>query len=144
MINVLKYCAHYVTTVFPEEVFSTFSFLRNMFSNEFILCPNATVQVRGHFVDNRAERIWILNFIYFTHICDFKDFEEACFLLEKTGVLQVTQQEVLVTHRGHRTMAFLSRMLVPFIQGYQVRDGLYIKCHRNSPACVFDQNDLLS
>lgn len=75
-----------------QEVFSTFSFLRNMFSNEFILCPNATVQ----------------------------DFEEACFLLEKTGVLQVTQQEVLVTHRGHRTMAFLSRMLVPFIQGYQV------------------------
>lgn len=75
-----------------QEIFNTFSFLRNMFANEFILCPNATVQ----------------------------DFEEACFLLVKTGVLQLNQQEIVVTHRGHRTMGFLSRMLLPFIQGYQV------------------------
>ncbi|XP_023285847.1 dihydroxyacetone phosphate acyltransferase [Seriola lalandi dorsalis] len=75
-----------------QEVFNSFSFLRNMFSNEFILCPGATVQ----------------------------DFEEACFLLVKTGALQVTQQEVLVTERGHRTLVFLTSMLDPFLQGYQV------------------------
>ncbi|KAF3703056.1 Dihydroxyacetone phosphate acyltransferase [Channa argus] len=75
-----------------QEVFNSFSFLRNMFSNEFILCPGATVQ----------------------------DFEEACYLLVKTGALQVTQQEFLVTERGHRTVAFLASMLDPFLQGYQV------------------------
>lgn len=75
-----------------QEVFNSFSFLRNMFSNEFILCPGATVQ----------------------------DFEEACYLLVKTGALQVTQQEILVTERGHRTLAFLTSMLDPFLQGYQV------------------------
>lgn len=75
-----------------QEVYNTFSFLRNMFSNEFILCPGATVQ----------------------------DFEEACYLLVKTGVLQVSQQEVLVTDRGHKTLTFLTNMLDPFQQGYQV------------------------
>uniref|UniRef100_A0A8D2ZQY1 Glyceronephosphate O-acyltransferase n=1 Tax=Scophthalmus maximus TaxID=52904 RepID=A0A8D2ZQY1_SCOMX len=75
------------------DIFNSFSFLRNMFSNEFILCPGATVQ----------------------------DFEEACFLLVKTGALQVSQQEVVVTERGHRTLAFLTSVLDPFLQGYQVR-----------------------
>ncbi|XP_062267244.1 dihydroxyacetone phosphate acyltransferase-like [Platichthys flesus] len=75
-----------------QEVFNSFSFLRNMFSNEFILCPGATVQ----------------------------DFEDACFLLVKTGALQVSQQEVVVTETGHRTLAFLTSMLDPFLQGYQV------------------------
>uniref|UniRef100_A0A4W6ENM0 Glyceronephosphate O-acyltransferase n=1 Tax=Lates calcarifer TaxID=8187 RepID=A0A4W6ENM0_LATCA len=43
-----------------QEVFNSFSFLRNMFSNEFILCPGATVQVR--------------NIIYFMFIlCDHTD-----------------------------------------------------------------------
>ncbi|KAG7234262.1 hypothetical protein INR49_005251 [Caranx melampygus] len=65
-----------------NEVFNSFSFLRNMFSNEFILCPGATVQ--------------------------------------KTGALQVSQQEVLVTERGHRTLSFLTNMLDPFLQGYQL------------------------
>ncbi|KAF7666496.1 hypothetical protein LDENG_00105360 [Lucifuga dentata] len=75
-----------------QEVYNTFSFLRNMFSNEFILRPGATVQ----------------------------DFEEACYLLVKTGALQVSQQEVLVTDRGHNTLTFLTSMLDPFLQGYQV------------------------
>ncbi|XP_068433191.1 dihydroxyacetone phosphate acyltransferase isoform X2 [Clinocottus analis] len=75
-----------------QEVFNSFSFLRNMFSNEFILCPGATVE----------------------------DFEEASFLLVKTGALQVTQQEVVVTEGGRRTLAFLVSMLDPFLQGYQV------------------------
>ncbi|XP_029281768.1 dihydroxyacetone phosphate acyltransferase [Cottoperca gobio] len=83
---------HTASSCQKQEVFNSFSFLRNMFSNEFILCPGATVQ----------------------------DFEEACYLLGKTGALQVTQQEVLVTEGGHRTLAFLSNMLDPFLQGYQV------------------------
>ncbi|XP_041831169.1 dihydroxyacetone phosphate acyltransferase [Melanotaenia boesemani] len=75
-----------------HDVYNSFSFLRNMFSNEFILCPGAAVQ----------------------------DFEEACYLLAKSKVLQINQQEILVTERGHRTLAFLSSMLDPFLQGYQV------------------------
>ncbi|XP_061756778.1 dihydroxyacetone phosphate acyltransferase [Nerophis ophidion] len=75
-----------------QDVFNTFHFLRNVFSNEFILCPGATVQ----------------------------DFEEACYLLEKTGVLQVAQQEVIVMERGQKTLSFLTGMLEPFLQGYQV------------------------
>uniref|UniRef100_A0A8C6UKR8 Glyceronephosphate O-acyltransferase n=1 Tax=Neogobius melanostomus TaxID=47308 RepID=A0A8C6UKR8_9GOBI len=88
----LATAVHTAATNNKQEVYNTFSFLRNLFANEFILCPNATVQ----------------------------DFEEACFLLEKTGVVQLNEQEIIVTHRGHRTMGFLSRMLLPFIQGYQV------------------------
>ncbi|XP_071762948.1 dihydroxyacetone phosphate acyltransferase isoform X1 [Centroberyx gerrardi] len=83
---------HTASSAKKEEVYNSFSFLRNMFSNEFILCPGATVQ----------------------------DFEEACYLLVKTGVLQVSQQEVLVTDRGHKTLAFLTAILDPFLQGYQV------------------------
>ncbi|XP_039873987.1 dihydroxyacetone phosphate acyltransferase isoform X1 [Simochromis diagramma] len=75
-----------------QDIYNGFSFLRNMFSNEFILCPGATVQ----------------------------DFEEACYLLVKTGALQINQQEVLITERGHRTLAFLTSVLDPFLQGYQV------------------------
>lgn len=75
-----------------QEVFNSFSFLRNMFYNEFILSPGATVE----------------------------DFEEACYLLMKTGALQVSQQEILVTESGQRTVAFLTNMLDPFLQGYQV------------------------
>uniref|UniRef100_A0A8C9YB29 Glyceronephosphate O-acyltransferase n=1 Tax=Sander lucioperca TaxID=283035 RepID=A0A8C9YB29_SANLU len=88
----LALAIHTASSNQKQEVFNSFSFLRNMFSNEFILCPGATVQ----------------------------DFEEACYLLVKTGALQFTQQEVLVTERGHRTLAFLSTMLDPFLQGYQV------------------------
>ncbi|XP_076611927.1 dihydroxyacetone phosphate acyltransferase [Chaetodon auriga] len=83
---------HAASSTLKQEVFNSFSFLRNMFSNEFILCPGATVQ----------------------------DFEEACYLLVKTGALQVTQQELLVTDRGRRTVAFLTSMMDPFLQGYQV------------------------
>ncbi|XP_070781879.1 dihydroxyacetone phosphate acyltransferase [Enoplosus armatus] len=83
---------HAASSSSKQEVFNSFSFLRNVFSNEFILCPGATVQ----------------------------DFEEACYLLGKTGALQVAQQEVLVTERGHRTLAFLTSMLDPFLQGYQL------------------------
>ncbi|AWP20342.1 putative dihydroxyacetone phosphate acyltransferase [Scophthalmus maximus] len=91
----LASAVHAASSSGKQEIFNSFSFLRNMFSNEFILCPGATVQ----------------------------DFEEACFLLVKTGALQVSQQEVVevvVTERGHRTLAFLTSVLDPFLQGYQV------------------------
>ncbi|XP_076011188.1 dihydroxyacetone phosphate acyltransferase isoform X2 [Genypterus blacodes] len=92
-----------------QEVYNTFSFLRNMFSNEFILCPGATVQ----------------------------DFEEACYLLEKTRVLHVTEQEVQVTDGGHKTLAFLTRVLDPFLQGYQV--VCRYLCEENSEALTEKQ-----
>ncbi|XP_034436007.1 dihydroxyacetone phosphate acyltransferase isoform X2 [Hippoglossus hippoglossus] len=88
----LASAVHAASSNNKQEVFNSFSFLRNMLSNEFILCPGATVQ----------------------------DFEDACFLLVKTGALQVSQQEVVVTERGHRTLAFLTSVLDPFLQGYQV------------------------
>ncbi|XP_035473680.2 dihydroxyacetone phosphate acyltransferase isoform X2 [Scophthalmus maximus] len=88
----LASAVHAASSSGKQEIFNSFSFLRNMFSNEFILCPGATVQ----------------------------DFEEACFLLVKTGALHVSQQEVVVTERGHRTLAFLTSVLDPFLQGYQV------------------------
>ncbi|KAK0138648.1 Dihydroxyacetone phosphate acyltransferase [Merluccius polli] len=75
-----------------DEVFNTFSFLRNMLANEFILCPGAAVQ----------------------------DFEEACQQLVKSGALQVSQQQVKATDGGQPTLAFLMAMLDPFLQGYQV------------------------
>ncbi|KAM9704498.1 dihydroxyacetone phosphate acyltransferase [Menidia menidia] len=75
-----------------QDVFNSFTFLRNVFSNEFILCPGAAVQ----------------------------DFEEACYLLGKNGALQAGQQDILVTERGRRTLAFLAKLLDPFLQGYQV------------------------
>ncbi|XP_056150529.1 dihydroxyacetone phosphate acyltransferase isoform X2 [Lampris incognitus] len=80
------------TSTKKEDVYNSFSFLRNVFSSEFILCPGAAVQ----------------------------DFEEASHLLVKTGALQVSQQEVLVTERGRRTLTFLIGMMDPFLQGYQV------------------------
>uniref|UniRef100_A0A1A7WZZ6 Glyceronephosphate O-acyltransferase n=3 Tax=Iconisemion striatum TaxID=60296 RepID=A0A1A7WZZ6_9TELE len=75
-----------------QEVYNSFSFLWNMFSNEFILCPGAAVQ----------------------------DFEEACYLLVKSGALQINQQEILVTERGRRTLTFLANILEPFLEGYQM------------------------
>uniref|UniRef100_A0A672N4C0 Glyceronephosphate O-acyltransferase n=1 Tax=Sinocyclocheilus grahami TaxID=75366 RepID=A0A672N4C0_SINGR len=75
-----------------DDVYNCFNFLRNMFSNEFILCPGDSVQ----------------------------DFEEACYLLMKRGVLQVLEHEIVMSASGHSTLAFLSSVLDPFLQGYQV------------------------
>uniref|UniRef100_A0A4W6D1M6 Glyceronephosphate O-acyltransferase n=1 Tax=Lates calcarifer TaxID=8187 RepID=A0A4W6D1M6_LATCA len=66
-----------------QEVFNSFSFLRNMFSNEFILCPGTYCM------------------LFTSHWC-------------------CVSQDVLVTERGHRTLVFLTSMLDPFLQGYQV------------------------
>ncbi|KAK5618109.1 hypothetical protein CRENBAI_022130 [Crenichthys baileyi] len=90
--SLLASAIHYASVNKKQEIFNTFSFLRNMFSNEFILRPGAEVQ----------------------------DFEDACYLLVKSGTLQINQQEVLVTERGQRTLAFLTNILDPFVQGYQM------------------------
>lgn len=75
-----------------DDIYNCFSFLRNMFSNEFILCPGDSVQ----------------------------DFEEACYLLMKRGVLQVLEHEIVMSASGHSTLTFLCAALDPFLQGYQV------------------------
>lgn len=108
----------------PEEVFNAFSFLWNMLSNEFILSPGATVQVRNWNPKWGGEKKthWPIRLHEFRYVTGFmQDFEEACYLLGKTGALQVTQHEVLVADRGHRTLTFFTNMLDPFLQGYQVR-----------------------
>lgn len=38
-----------------EEIFNSFSFLWNLFSNEFLLCPGATVQVSSRFIYSKQE-----------------------------------------------------------------------------------------
>uniref|UniRef100_A0A8C1E9X6 Glyceronephosphate O-acyltransferase n=1 Tax=Cyprinus carpio carpio TaxID=630221 RepID=A0A8C1E9X6_CYPCA len=73
-----------------DDVYNGFNFLRKVFSNEFILCPGDS------------------------------DFEEACYLLMKRGVLQVLEHEIVMSASGHSTLAFLSSVLDPFLQGYQV------------------------
>ncbi|KAG5846616.1 hypothetical protein ANANG_G00116870 [Anguilla anguilla] len=75
-----------------DDVYSSFLYLRNVFSNEFILCPGAAVQ----------------------------DFEEGCYLLLKCGAVQMLKQDIAVTERGQPILSFLSGMLEPFLQGYQV------------------------
>ena len=49
-----------------------------------------------------------------------QDFEEACYLLVKTGAVQVLHDDLLGTDRGRDTLSFLVAVLEPFIQGYQV------------------------
>uniref|UniRef100_A0AAZ3RI69 Phospholipid/glycerol acyltransferase domain-containing protein n=1 Tax=Oncorhynchus tshawytscha TaxID=74940 RepID=A0AAZ3RI69_ONCTS len=75
-----------------DEVYNCFSFLWDMFSNDFILCPGDTVQ----------------------------DFEEACYLLVKTGAVQMPQQDIVMTDIGQPTLSFFNGLLEPFLQGYQV------------------------
>uniref|UniRef100_A0A8C7G684 Glyceronephosphate O-acyltransferase n=1 Tax=Oncorhynchus kisutch TaxID=8019 RepID=A0A8C7G684_ONCKI len=73
-------------------LYNCFSFLWDMFSNDFILCPGDIVQ----------------------------DFEEACYLLVKTGAVQMPQQDIVMTDIGQPTLSFFNGLLEPFLQGYQV------------------------
>ncbi|KAM6367981.1 dihydroxyacetone phosphate acyltransferase isoform 2-T2 [Alca torda] len=75
-----------------EEVYSCFSFLRDVFSDEFIFFPGVSL----------------------------KDFEEGCFLLTKCDAIQATQQEIYPTDKGSVTVSFLSAMFRPFVEGYQL------------------------
>ncbi|XP_074945641.1 dihydroxyacetone phosphate acyltransferase isoform X2 [Phalacrocorax aristotelis] len=75
-----------------EEVYSCFSFLRDVFSHEFIFFPGISL----------------------------KDFEEGCFLLTKCDAIQTSQQEIYPTDKGSVTVSFLSAMFRPFVEGYQL------------------------
>ncbi|XP_010880858.1 dihydroxyacetone phosphate acyltransferase [Esox lucius] len=89
---ILAVAIHNAASSKKDEVFNCFSFLCKMFSDEFILCPGDTVQ----------------------------DFEEACYLLVKSGSVQTLQQNIVVTDRGQSTLSFLNGLLESFLQGYQV------------------------
>ncbi|NXC75572.1 GNPAT acyltransferase, partial [Anhinga anhinga] len=75
-----------------EEVYSCFSFLRDIFSHEFIFFPGISL----------------------------KDFEEGCFLLTKCDAIQTSQQEIFPTDKGSVIVSFLSAMFRPFVEGYQL------------------------
>ncbi|XP_064014549.1 dihydroxyacetone phosphate acyltransferase isoform X2 [Pogoniulus pusillus] len=75
-----------------EEVYSCFSFLRDIFSEEFIFFPGISL----------------------------KDFEEGCFLLTKCDAIQTSQQEVYPTDKGNIVVSFLSAMFRPFVEAYQL------------------------
>ncbi|XP_054678649.1 dihydroxyacetone phosphate acyltransferase isoform X3 [Grus americana] len=75
-----------------EEVYSCFSFLRDVFSDEFVFFPGISL----------------------------KDFEEGCFLLTKCDAIQTTQQEIYPTDKGSAIVSFLSAMFRPFVEGYQL------------------------
>ncbi|KAM9018278.1 dihydroxyacetone phosphate acyltransferase isoform 1-T1 [Ara ararauna] len=75
-----------------EEVYNYFSFLRDVFSDEFIFFPGISL----------------------------KDFEEGCFLLTKCDAIQTNQQEIYPTNKGSVIVSFLSTMFRPFVEGYQL------------------------
>ncbi|XP_072849912.2 dihydroxyacetone phosphate acyltransferase isoform X2 [Pogona vitticeps] len=75
-----------------EEVYSNFTFWRDVFSDEFIFFPGIPL----------------------------KDFEEGCFLLTKCGTVQVTPQQIFVTEKGIAVISFLLAMFRPFVEGYQL------------------------
>nr|XP_055042888.1 dihydroxyacetone phosphate acyltransferase-like [Misgurnus anguillicaudatus] len=75
-----------------ENIFHHFIFLLELFSNEFVFVPGQTIQ----------------------------DFEEGCSLLQQAGVIGRSDEEVYVTEEGRETIVFLTAMLQPFIESYQV------------------------
>lgn len=75
-----------------EDVFSCFSFLRNVFSDEFIFLPGNTL----------------------------RDFEEGCYLLCKTEVMQMTGKDIILTDKGNVVLQFLTGLFKPFVESYQI------------------------
>ncbi|XP_048842441.1 dihydroxyacetone phosphate acyltransferase [Brienomyrus brachyistius] len=74
------------------DIYNLYAFLREMFYNEFIFIPDRTGQ----------------------------DFEEACSLLQKCGTVQITNQDITVTSKGLSVTSFLTAVVQPFIEAYQV------------------------
>ncbi|KAL0967426.1 hypothetical protein UPYG_G00252060 [Umbra pygmaea] len=89
---ILAVAMHNADSSKKDEVYNCFSFLYTMFSNEFILCPGDTVQ----------------------------DFDEACYLLVKSGAVQTLQQGIVGTDRSQPILSFLKGLLDSFLQGYQL------------------------
>ncbi|KAK2883868.1 hypothetical protein Q8A67_017505 [Cirrhinus molitorella] len=75
-----------------DEIFHHFKFLLELFSNEFVLIPGQAVQ----------------------------DFEEGCSLLQQSGAISRSDEEIYVRDNGQETIIFLRAILQPFIESYQV------------------------
>nr|XP_048306156.1 dihydroxyacetone phosphate acyltransferase isoform X2 [Myodes glareolus] len=75
-----------------EDVFSCFSFLRNVFSDEFIFLPGNTL----------------------------RDFEEGCYLLCKTEAIQMAGKDIIITDKGNAVLEFLIGLFKPFVDSYQI------------------------
>ncbi|XP_075833787.1 dihydroxyacetone phosphate acyltransferase isoform X2 [Microtus pennsylvanicus] len=75
-----------------EDVFSCFSFLRNVFSDEFIFLPENTL----------------------------RDFEEGCYLLCKTEAIQMAGKDIIITDKGSAVLEFLIGLFKPFVDSYQI------------------------
>ncbi|KTF95330.1 hypothetical protein cypCar_00006280 [Cyprinus carpio] len=76
----------------PDDIFHNFTFLLELFSNEFVVIPGQAVQ----------------------------DFEEGCSLLQESGVIGRSDEEIYVKDNGQETIIFLRAILQPFIESYQV------------------------
>ncbi|KAK2883869.1 hypothetical protein Q8A67_017506 [Cirrhinus molitorella] len=75
-----------------DDIFHHFKFLLELFSNEFVLIPGQAVQ----------------------------DFEEGCSLLQQSGAIGRSDEEIYVRDNGQETIVFLRAILQPFIESYQV------------------------
>uniref|UniRef100_A0A9J8AQC7 Glyceronephosphate O-acyltransferase 2 n=1 Tax=Cyprinus carpio carpio TaxID=630221 RepID=A0A9J8AQC7_CYPCA len=75
-----------------DDIFHNFTFLLELFSNEFVVIPGQAVQ----------------------------DFEEGCSLLQESGVIGRSDEEIYVKDNGQETIIFLRAILQPFIESYQV------------------------
>uniref|UniRef100_A0A8C1WXU8 Si:ch73-21k16.5 n=1 Tax=Cyprinus carpio TaxID=7962 RepID=A0A8C1WXU8_CYPCA len=75
-----------------DDIFHNFTFLLELFSNEFVVIPGQAVQ----------------------------DFEEGCSLLQESGVIGRSDEEIYVKDNGQETFIFLRAILQPFIESYQV------------------------
>uniref|UniRef100_A0A8C1UJ22 Si:ch73-21k16.5 n=1 Tax=Cyprinus carpio TaxID=7962 RepID=A0A8C1UJ22_CYPCA len=82
----------YSVVLFLDDVFHHFKFLLELFSNEFVLIPGQAVQ----------------------------DFEEGCSLLQQSGVIGRSDEEIYVRDNGQETIIFLREILQPFIESYQL------------------------
>lgn len=54
------------------------------------------------------------------HLPLSQDYEEGCFLLQRSGVISRSDEEVYVRDNGQETIVFLRAILQPFIESYQV------------------------
>lgn len=83
---------HVTKSTQRDVLFTFFSFLKDILSNEFVFVPGKSSM----------------------------DFEEGCLLLKDCGAVHVNLEEVTVTEAGQEVLSFLSGLLQPFIQSYQV------------------------
>uniref|UniRef100_A0AAY5EH49 Phospholipid/glycerol acyltransferase domain-containing protein n=1 Tax=Electrophorus electricus TaxID=8005 RepID=A0AAY5EH49_ELEEL len=75
-----------------EDIYRHFCFLRDLFANEFVFVPG----------------------------CGPQDFEEGCSGLQQCGAVSATDHELKPTEEERDTIVFLSAILEPFIETYQV------------------------